>query len=81
VWSALDGVDERIGPRFAEKIVQQEVELPRPSKNSLLSMLDEEIAFLNEHIDESLRWQYIVRDGVRRWVRHSSSLRVLSCRF
>jgi hypothetical protein len=37
-------------------------------------MLDEEIAFLNEHIDDSLRWQYIVRDGVRRWVRHPRDL-------
>lgn len=74
VWNALDGDEERIGPRFAEKIVQQEIELPRPSTNSLLSMLDEEIAFLNEHINDSLRWQYIVRDGIRRWVRNPRDL-------
>ncbi|WP_256807502.1 P-loop NTPase fold protein [Bradyrhizobium sp. Bra64] len=75
VWNALNGDDdEHIGPRFAEKVVQQEIELPRPSTNSLLSMLDEEIAFLNEHINDSLRWQYIVRDGVRRWVRNPRDL-------
>lgn len=69
VWDALDGKLERAGPRFAEKIVQQEIELPRPSKESLLAILDEEIAFLNEHVAESARWNYIVSDGVRRWVR------------
>lgn len=74
VWDALDGDFERASPRFAEKIIQQEIELPRPSKEALLSMLDEEIAFLNEHINDSLRWQYIVRDGVRRWIRHPRDL-------
>lgn len=74
VWEALDGDVGRLGPRFAEKIVQQEIELPRPSKEALLSMLDEEISFLNEYINESLRWQYIVRDGVRRWIRHPRDL-------
>lgn len=71
VWKALDRDLERTGPRFAEKIVQQEIELPRPSRELLLAMLDEETAFLNEHVDgSSLRWNYIVRDGVHRWVRH-----------
>lgn len=78
VWDALDGDLERPGPHFAEKIVQQEIELPRPSKAALLAMLDEEIAFLNEHVPESLRWSYIVRDGVRRWVRHPRDLLRLS---
>jgi len=36
VWQALDEGVSRVGPRFAEKIVQQEVELPLPGKNSLL---------------------------------------------
>jgi hypothetical protein len=70
VWGALDGDAERIGPHFAEKIVQQEIELPRPSKESLLSILDEEIDFLTGTSPDTLRWHYIVRDGVRRWVRH-----------
>jgi predicted KAP-like P-loop ATPase len=69
VWNALD-TPERIGPRFAEKIVQQEVELPQPSKHSLLVMLDAEIAFLPYTSPASLRWHYILQDGVRRWVRH-----------
>jgi hypothetical protein len=74
VWDVLDGELRREGPRFGEKIVQQEIELPRPSKDSLLAMLDEEIAFLIEHIPETTRWHYIVRDGVRRWVRHPRDL-------
>jgi predicted KAP-like P-loop ATPase len=74
VWKALDGDVEKVGPRFAEKIVQQEIELPRPSKDALLSMLDEEISFLSKHIPDSLRWEYIVRDGVRRWIRNPRDL-------
>jgi hypothetical protein len=70
VWRALDGDAVRIGPRFAEKIVQQEIELPQPSKNSLLSILDEEIDFLTGPSPDSLRWHYILRDGVHRWVRY-----------
>jgi hypothetical protein len=70
VWRALDREWERVGPKFAEKIVQQEIELPRPSKEALLSMLDAELAFLPSTSTSTLRWQYIVRDGVRRWVRH-----------
>ena len=69
VRQALDG-DSRTGPEFAEKIVQQELELPKPSKGALLTILDEEIAFLNEQITESMRWHYIVRDGVRRWIQN-----------
>lgn len=71
VWKALDGPSTgRNGPRFAEKIVQQEVELPRASRHSLLTMLDREIGFLTGSTDDSLRWSYIVRDGVQHWVRH-----------
>ena len=48
VWEALDqGVAaERNGPNFGEKIVQQEIELPRPFKDDLLVMLDSEVAFI-----------------------------------
>ena len=45
VWRALDKDWERVGPKFAEKIVQQEIELPRPSKEDLLSLLDTELEF------------------------------------
>lgn len=69
VWDALDPGAKRAGPRFAEKIVQQEIELPRPSRNSLLAILDEEISFLTANAPNSTRWQYLVRDGVRRWIR------------
>lgn len=69
VWSALDKNAVRIGPRFAEKIVQQEFELPRPERNSLLSMLDEEISFLTADTPNNIRWHYIVRDGINRWIK------------
>lgn len=71
VWQALDGNNEKDRPHFAEKIVQQEIELPRPSKEALLSILDAEIDFLTGATPDSLRWHYIVRDGVRRWVRNA----------
>jgi predicted KAP-like P-loop ATPase len=70
VWRMLDGEQARAGPKYGEKIVQQEVELPRPSKDSLLTFFDEEVVFLTNEIEESVRWQYIVLDGVRRWIRH-----------
>ena len=70
VWKALGGIAEQNRPSFAEKIVQQEVELPRPSKEALLSILDSETAFLIASAPDTLRWQYIVRAGVRRWIRH-----------
>ena len=69
VSTALDGAAGRVGPRFAEKIVQQEVELPNPSKNALLTILDEEIGFVTSSSDDSTRWVYIVRDGVHRWIK------------
>lgn len=68
VYQALDEKVDRVGPRFAEKIVQQEVELPLPGKNALLRMLDEEIKFITSNGEASTRWQYIVRDGVQRWI-------------
>jgi hypothetical protein len=68
VWQALDERKDRIGPKFAEKIVQQEVELPSPSKHALLSILDEEITFLTISAEDSARWQLIVNDGVQRWI-------------
>ena len=69
VWDALDQKVNRAGPRFAEKIVQQEIELPRPSRNALLAILDEEIAFLTTNTPNTARWHYIVRDGINRWIR------------
>ena len=69
VWKALDGTNGKQGPSFAEKIVQQELELPKPRPGHLLKMLDEEASFLVEEIEPSLHWERIVRDGVRRWIR------------
>lgn len=69
VWQALDQNVERAGPRFAEKIVQQEIELPKPTKNALLKILDQNISFLPGSSSDSSRWQYILRDGIHRWIR------------
>ncbi len=72
VWGALDeGIAaNREGPNFCEKIVQQEIELPRPAKEDLLAILDSEIEFLTGPAPNDVRWQYLIRDGVRRWIRH-----------
>ncbi len=70
VWQALDEGIDRVGPRFAEKIVQQEIELPLPGKHILLAMLDEEIKFITVDGEDSVRWQYIVRAGVHRWINY-----------
>lgn len=70
VWHALDGTKERRRPHFGEKIVQQEIELPSPSKDELLTILDSEIDFLRD-TPSDLRWHYIVQHGLRRWVRHA----------
>lgn len=69
VGDALDNKVNRIGPKFAEKIVQQEIELPKPSRNALLAILDGEISFLTGDTPDTTRWHYLVRDGVTRWIR------------
>ncbi|MGO4389055.1 P-loop NTPase fold protein [Microvirga sp. 2YAF29] len=72
VWQALDGISsqERSEPAFAEKIVQHELELPRPSKQALLSILDAELAFMLGLIPNTTRWQYLVQNGIARWIRY-----------
>lgn len=69
VWKALENRSDRVGPRFAEKIVQQDLELPKPSSNALLSILEKQTAFLPPPADGSMRWFYIVSYGIQRWVR------------
>lgn len=71
VWDALDdgGAAKRVGPNFGEKIVQQEVELPRPFQDDLLSVLDTEIGFVTADSPNDTRWLHLVRDGIRRWIR------------
>ncbi|WP_267423175.1 P-loop NTPase fold protein [Methylobacterium sp. GC_Met_2] len=72
VWPVLDDgrKTEKVGPNFAEKIIQQEIELPKPSRNALLSMLDTEIGFLTASTPQNARWQYIVMDGVQHWIKY-----------
>ena len=69
VWNALDQGKNRAGPRFAEKIVQQEIELPKPTRNALLTILDRNISFLVGSSEDNTRWYGIVRDGIHRWIR------------
>ncbi len=69
VWNVLDSDAAGTGPSFGEKIIQQELELPQPPKNTLLRMLDRETAFLVRQTENSFRWQLLLRDGVHRWVK------------
>ena len=69
VWNVLDNGVASIGTSFGEKIVQQELELPQPSRNALLKMLDQETAFLVGDTEHSFRWELLLRDGVHRWMR------------
>ena len=78
VWKTLDrrarpdGSEKATNtgiPAFAEKIIQQELELPRPSRHKLLRMLDQEVAFMLGHSESSLRWSFILSDGIHRWMR------------
>lgn len=69
VWKALEGKVERVGPRFAEKIVQQDLELPRPTRRALTLLLEEQIESIPQPPEGSMRWFHIVRYGLFRWIR------------
>jgi len=79
VWAALDeGIVTGDGPNFGEKIVQQEIELPRPAKEDLFAILDAEVAFLTEPPPTDLRWHTLMNDGVRSWIRHPRDVQRLA---
>lgn len=80
VWPALDDIKPRSEgePSFAEKIIQQEVQLPKPRKNDLLGMLDAEIGFLTAPTEQTERWLHIVMDGVQRWIKYPRDVARLS---
>ncbi len=73
VWSALDERSSQPRdegePNFAEKIIQHEVELPRPGRSSLLRILDGEIGSITADIPQSARWLTLVHHGIFRWIR------------
>lgn len=69
VWSILKQPSNCSSSHFAEKIIQHEIDLPIPKQGFLLKLLDEEIEFILKDIPGSTRWSYIVRDGVRRWIK------------
>ncbi|RQS12090.1 P-loop NTPase fold protein [Burkholderia sp. Bp8998] len=69
ISEAFKEPDTETGPLYSDKIIQHEIELPRPSKNSLLRILDNEISFMTGYAEpDDLRWFTIVSDGIRRWV-------------
>ena len=80
VWSALDETaDVGLGqPGFAEKIVQHELELPRPSPGALVRMLATEIEFLPIGDGPSNRRNVIIERGIRRWMRQPRDVARLS---
>jgi hypothetical protein len=71
VWAALEEgrTVDPLEPTFAEKIIQQELTLPKPASSALLSLLDKDIGFIAEQIEASDRWRQIVLHGVRRWMK------------
>ncbi len=73
VWEALKEYPDLQNslPSFAEKIVQQEVDLPLPSSHDILRLLDHELSFLLHSMPSSdVRWHNLLKHGIRRWIRH-----------
>ena len=65
-------------PSFAEKIIQQEFELPRAGKNALLRILEGEIQFLLDAIESGSHSRKILASGLHRWMRHPRDVTRLS---
>ncbi|WP_083468250.1 KAP family P-loop NTPase fold protein [Methylobacterium tarhaniae] len=80
VWTALEQERDKSknAPHFVEKIIQQEVDLPRPKKNDLLRMLDVEIGFLTQDTPQDERWYHIVTDGIQKWIEYPRDVARLS---
>lgn len=73
IWKALEASPSATTdrPGFAEKIIQHEVELPQPGRQTLLRMFDKEARSVLEPIDgDSLRWHHLSQHGLQRWIRH-----------
>lgn len=69
ISEAFDEQDTNSSPRYSEKIIQHEIELPKPSKRSMLLILDDAISFMMGTVqtDES-RWFTLTSKGIRRWI-------------
>nr|WP_087574456.1 P-loop NTPase fold protein [Sphingomonas sp. CDS-1] len=80
VWAALRDGNSVGGrtPEFAEKIIQHELELPRPSSRSLLRMLSADTAALPDAPQDSKRWMEIVHSGILRWIQRPRDVARLS---
>ena len=72
VTSALDKDRTAAGDysSFAEKIIQQEFELPRAGKNALLRTLEGETRFLLDAIEPGSHSRQILASGLHRWMRY-----------
>ncbi|RJG46447.1 P-loop NTPase fold protein [Mesorhizobium sp. DCY119] len=69
VWAALDREDStHEGPRFAEKIIQHELELPRPTQNALLRVFDSAARDFLDGIESNERLHRIVLHGLYNWI-------------
>ncbi|MBX3536412.1 MAG: AAA family ATPase [Chelatococcus sp.] len=74
----LDGQVGEGEPRFAEKIIQQEIHLPPPGLSALLKMLDSEISFLDGAIPQNSRWPSLLTSGLHRWIKRPRDVLLLS---
>ncbi|MDJ1463413.1 P-loop NTPase fold protein [Nitratireductor sp. GZWM139] len=75
VWSTLDGFQEKSDgtatsgrPAFAEKIIQQELEMPRPYKGDLFRLLDKTGSEVLAAFDNNERFNRIAIYGLRNWI-------------
>jgi len=70
VWRALRKLQDS-GKRhagFAEKIIQQELDLPRPSLAQLTTILDDYARQLGDSTRERTTWHHLLQSGLNRWL-------------
>ena len=65
-------------PRFAEKIIQQEFELPRAGRGALLRILEAETLFLLNAIEAGAHSRQVLASGLHRWMHHPRDVTRLS---
>ncbi len=80
VWSALSDLAPGEGNRsgYAEKVVQHEVEVPVPTRTSLLRMLEKMVPAMPPAPTSGIRWNEMLQTGMQRWIRHPRDVLRLS---
>ena len=58
-------------PSFAEKIIQQEFELPRAGRGTLLRILEAKTQFLLNAIEAGAHSRQVLASGLHRWIHHT----------